>query len=400
MYGVVINHTMRHVMMAGWNATEVLYSGVENFGRMRELNTMRKQARFLFYLWLVGGLAACVLPAPLNPVLPDQNPAQEYETVSVLLTGTAEIPGELADPVLLSTSTSAAPLKTATLAPQQEGTPLPTTTIQVAAKSSTLPAATRPCDLAQPGRPIDITVPDDSHFQPGAYFAKTWRLVNAGTCPWAEDYAVVWFSGDDLGVNHEQLLGALVQPGKSVDVTVDMTAPQDAGTYQSNWKMRSAEGSLFGIGPNGDAPFWVRIVVVPEDTPTPEPTELPLPTQTDAPLVLLQDSRVLLIDEGLELDPSSSLDPLEDIVFQRSEQGPLLAPINGARLVLMTDALPAYDLCRLAPLSEEDIYLEDLAPGVSLCYSTSTGLPGRVQLVEFDPQGNEISLVFLTWAVR
>ena len=57
-----------------------------------------------------------------------------------------------------------------------------------------------------------------------------------------------------------------------MEISVDMVGPAKAGTFQSNWKLRNAGGVLFGIGPNGDAPFWVRIVVVQKETRTPTAT--------------------------------------------------------------------------------------------------------------------------------
>ena len=130
------------------------------------------------------------------------------------------------------------------------------------------------CDLAQPGRPIDVTVPDDTSFHPGDNFSKTWRLVNAGSCAWDGHYTVLWFSGDDLGTTHHLPLSERIGPGKSIDITVDMHAPQEPGTYQSNWKMSNGQGEMFGIGTDGDAPFWVRIIVVPADTVTTAPSEI------------------------------------------------------------------------------------------------------------------------------
>ena len=71
---------------------------------------------------------------------------------------------------------------------------------------------------------------------------------------------------------------APVPPGASVDLSVEMIAPQRNGSYQSNWKMRDAEGVLFGLGPQGDAPFWARITVFDGSTPTinAAPTQTPL----------------------------------------------------------------------------------------------------------------------------
>jgi hypothetical protein len=106
---------------------------------------------------------------------------------------------------------------------------------------------------------------------PGDHFVKTWRLVNAGSCTWTPDYALVWFSGDDLSSLHEAKLGQSVSPGQSVDLSVEMVAPNEARTYRSYWKLRNATGKLFGLGPNGDGPFWVEIAVVSPTSPAASP---------------------------------------------------------------------------------------------------------------------------------
>lgn len=151
---------------------------------------------------------------------------------------------------------------------------------------------------ASAGHPIDLTIPDDTQMKPGESFSKTWRLVNAGSCPWTDAYAVVWFSGEDIGVSREQSFVGQVDPGQSVDVTVDMVAPTEAGVYQSNWKLRNANGGLFGIGPNGGSPFWAKIEVIEENTQTPT---LP-PSDTPTPGALVSNVVSMELNDGVDLD--------------------------------------------------------------------------------------------------
>ena len=116
-----------------------------------------------------------------------------------------------------------------------------------------------PCDLAQAGTPLDVTIPDNSRVSPGESFVKTWRLKNVGSCVWSEDYRVVWYSGDDLGLASQQELGGNVDPGQTFDVSVEMIAPVDPGVYASYWMLRNANGDYFGLGPAGSSPFWARM---------------------------------------------------------------------------------------------------------------------------------------------
>lgn len=107
----------------------------------------------------------------------------------------------------------------------------------------------------------DISVPDGSVFAPGAVFVKTWRLKNVGTCTWDEDYDLVFVSGNDLDAKKRNPLPDDVSPGEVVDLSVEMRAPGEDGTYTSNWMLSSPSGVEFGVGSNGSQSFDVSIRV-------------------------------------------------------------------------------------------------------------------------------------------
>lgn len=178
---------------------------------------------------------------------------------------------------------------TPTPQPSQTLTATPTTipTIARSPLPGETPTPSTGCNRIVAGVPFDITIPDDTSMQPGQSFTKTWRLVNNGTCKWTRLYAVVFFSGNSMSAHQSNYLNAEVLPGQSIDVSVEFIAPSEPGTYQSNWMLQSQNGDLFGLGPNGDAPFWVRIQVVevasPTFTQTPTPTSTPTTTGTISP---------------------------------------------------------------------------------------------------------------------
>jgi hypothetical protein len=149
-----------------------------------------------------------------------------------------------------------------------------------ATRVTPLPSSTPACNRAMAGNPIDVTIPDDTVMQPGETFTKTWRLVNSGDCTWSTSYALIWFSGERFNAPIKTNLRGPVGPGQAIDISVEMTAPSTTGTYQSNWKLQDATGVLFGIGPLGDSPFWVRIVVAITPTITPTPTASATATAT------------------------------------------------------------------------------------------------------------------------
>jgi hypothetical protein len=114
------------------------------------------------------------------------------------------------------------------------------------------PTATQSCDIAD--FVADITVPDGTQFSPGENFTKTWRLKNVGTCSWTTSYAVVFHSGEQMDGPTTQALTGNVNPGETIDLSVDLKAPASNGTYTGNWRLRNGSGVLF-------AKFYVTIEV-------------------------------------------------------------------------------------------------------------------------------------------
>ncbi len=107
----------------------------------------------------------------------------------------------------------------------------------------------------------DVTIPDNTVVAPGQTFRKTWRIQNAGSCAWSGGYQLVFSSGDTMGVNYAANLPAVVAPGQTVEVSVDLTAPTALGVYQSNWKLRSPNGNVFGTSNSDNDAIWVKIIV-------------------------------------------------------------------------------------------------------------------------------------------
>jgi Ig-like domain from next to BRCA1 gene/Protein kinase domain len=109
---------------------------------------------------------------------------------------------------------------------------------------------------------IDVTIPDNTVLAPGQAFTKTWRLTNAGSCPWTYGYELVYVSGERMGVpeNYSQpFTDATIAQGESVDVSVELVAPTTPGTYTGYWRFRAPDGTEFGLG--GSNAWWVTIVV-------------------------------------------------------------------------------------------------------------------------------------------
>lgn len=107
----------------------------------------------------------------------------------------------------------------------------------------------------------DVTYPDDTVVPAGANFEKKWKLKNAGSCTWTSNYKVLFVSGDAMGGTGSTILtNGVVHPGNSVEISVNLKAPTDPGTYRGNFKLQAPDGSTFGIDGAGSV-FYVRIIV-------------------------------------------------------------------------------------------------------------------------------------------
>jgi hypothetical protein len=123
-------------------------------------------------------------------------------------------------------------------------------------------ATPQPGEVANAAQFIsDVTVPDGMAFSPGEGFEKVWRLRNSGASIWGSDYSVVFLSGERMGAPDETQLGRPVPPGDTIDIGLTLQAPLAAGQYRGDWMLRSNQGQMFGVGPQGDLPFFVIIRV-------------------------------------------------------------------------------------------------------------------------------------------
>lgn len=198
-----------------------------------------------FVLFL--SILAC--STPTSEPIPDLTVIQTNaaETVEAHLIDLAANPTPTNASIVLSTSIPP------TKIPPPTNTPFPTAT--------TIPTKiVIPCNWMQ--FIADVTVSDQTTLAANTQFTKIWRLKNVGSCTWSKDYDLVFHSGDKLGGNSLIALPKSVAPGDTVDISVDLTAPNKAGDYLGYWMLRSSNGSKFGFGNDADNPFWVEINVV------------------------------------------------------------------------------------------------------------------------------------------
>jgi hypothetical protein len=193
------------------------------YGGREMIKTTRLASIFLV---LVVGLSACNLPSNVTPT----------QGVDVVLTSAAQ--------TVEANMTQAAILNPPTVPPTSTANFL-TTTLAVSTTSviATSIPPTQTCDVAQ--FIDDVTVPDGTTLKPNETFTKTWRFKNVGTCSWTPSYAVVFSSGDSMNGPATQALAGNVNPGQTVDISVELTTPAAAGNYKGFWKLRNAAGVHF-----------------------------------------------------------------------------------------------------------------------------------------------------------
>ncbi|MBN2006401.1 MAG: hypothetical protein JXA21_23820 [Anaerolineae bacterium] len=117
----------------------------------------------------------------------------------------------------------------------------------------------------------DVSIPDYTAVEPGQGFVKTWRVRNSGNCDWPGDVQLRFIEGEVMGAPANIAVGT-VAPGATADVSVNMVAPTNGGTYKGIWTMAAGDGTAFG----GKITIIIR-VAAPAPTPAPGVPATPAP---------------------------------------------------------------------------------------------------------------------------
>jgi hypothetical protein len=376
------------------------------FGLLTALVWLAVAAGSIFLLWYVIKRIS-VSNLPISNATPNQT--QVFQTLAAIVNSQM-------------TSSATIATQTDTPSPTTKPTLTPVTAIPSPHKTSTPGGVTQTttptarCDLAGAGNPLDITIPDDSPMAVGESFIKTWKLVNTGTCTWTTSYSARFFYGDRMGAPESVPFEASVLPAQSVEISIEMIAPTSPGTYQGNWKLSNTSGELFGIGPNGDLPFWVRIIVpenpantataIPSASPTQgatatnNPTISPSPTSTATPPIQRRGLLSPAPGDTIDLDNLTLNSGNEDLLYKADANNyHWIAPVDVARIGVFSSQEPSLAECHSASMSHAPIAVESLPIGTYLCYSTNDGRLGRALLKAVDPNNFTLTLDLLTWAL-
>ena len=204
-------------------------------------------------------LSACNLPGAAPTLDPNQISTIAAATVSARFT---QIAAE-------NWSAQLTQQAIATSTPYPTSTPFPTNTpintfTPVAPTVTPIPptktAVPIPCNAAS--FMGDVTIKDGSEIFAGDTFVKTWQVKNVGTCSWTKEYKIFFYGGSQMNAASSVTFPKDVKPGETVNLSVSMTAPSELGKYSGSWMLKSANGTVFGVGTYYNVAVTVNIKVV------------------------------------------------------------------------------------------------------------------------------------------
>lgn len=222
---------------------------------------MKRISLYLIILTtLVLLLTACKSPAPDSTT--EADPYAVFTAVAL----TAEANGQQ-----LSGTTAATVPPTGTPISSAPGDGTPTTT---PAGKETAVSGT-PSESGDAATFVkDISVPDGKELPPNGTFVKTWLLRNTGTTTWTTAYNLVFIGGDRMDAPEAVPLPRDVPPDDTVELSVELVAPNSPATYTAYFNLQNTNGENFGVGVGAIEAFWVEITVsesaAPQATATPD----------------------------------------------------------------------------------------------------------------------------------
>jgi hypothetical protein len=149
--------------------------------------------------------------------------------------------GATADPLM-----GGEPLPTAGLPTANPGAGLPTMApLGAPASTGVQPTAAAAANTQYRAEWVSQTPADNVKIGRGQAFTMHWVVKNTGTVTWTKAYLLRFFAGTQLGTNTSANFPGECAPGKTLDISVRLTAPTDPGEYISNWVLSTPDGRNF-----------------------------------------------------------------------------------------------------------------------------------------------------------
>jgi len=181
------------------------------------------------------------------------------------------------------------------------------------------PEATRPPNAADctnlASFMADVSIPDNMDVGGGATFTKTWRVLNAGTCIWASDYKLTHYSEERMNAVDVPL--SVTYPGQSLDISVELTAPNVVGSHRGYFVIQNPAGLVMKV--NEDSRLWVIITV----TNLSAATQAPAPTTVSATNTSVSSSTAgfATVSCAFSIDQAKLLEVLNAVNAYRAQEG-------------------------------------------------------------------------------
>jgi hypothetical protein len=192
-------------------------------------------------------LAACKSPAPESTTVAD--PYAVFTAVAL----TAEANGQQ---ISSTTSATIPPTNTPISSAPGDGTSSTPPTGKETAVSGTPSGSGDAAAFVK-----DISIPDGKELPPNGSFVKTWLLRNTGTTTWTTAYNLVFIGGDRMDAPESVPLPRDVPPDETVELSVELVAPNSPATYTAYFNLQNTNGDNFGVGVGAIEAFWVEITV-------------------------------------------------------------------------------------------------------------------------------------------
>jgi len=242
--------------------------------------------------------------------------------------------GETATPAVADTQVVANTPGSATQPPV--ATEPPALTAEASATSTNLPSPTvlvepRPTNVAgctnSAAFVADVTIPDNTQIDGGAQFVKTWRIMNNGTCIWASDYKLTYYSEERMNAPAEVPL-AITYPGQTLDISVTLTAPNSIGKHRGNFVIKNAEGLIMKVA--DDSRLWLIINVGTTITATVANTATAAPQSAVTPTGTTSASGAgfATVTCGFSDDRNKVLEVINGVNAYRTQSGLPAYPVN------------------------------------------------------------------------
>ncbi len=92
----------------------------------------------------------------------------------------------------------------------------------------------------------DTTIPDGTEMTSGQEFVKTWHVKNTGPCKWTTSFIIVYGWGENNMGAQNTTLTAEVAPDTEADISINLKAPTQVGTYTAFFRLETNNGIPFG----------------------------------------------------------------------------------------------------------------------------------------------------------